>query len=45
MNSVGRSTATAPIAAAFPGLPLANSVEDAAITQVQTNAATRRAEA
>src|ERR1700757_699543 len=41
MNSVGRSTATAPIAATCPALPLAKIVEDAAITQVQTNAATR----
>src|SRR5712664_351189 len=41
MNRVGRSTATAPIAATWPALPLAKIVEDAAITQVQTNAATR----
>ena len=39
MNSVGRSTATAPIAATCPAAPLAKIVEDAAITQVQTNAA------
>ena len=40
MNRVGRSTATAPMAAELPALPAANSVEEAAITQVQTNAAT-----
>ncbi len=40
MNSVGRSTATAPMAATCPALPLAKIVDDAAITQVQTNAAT-----
>ncbi len=40
MNSVGRSTATAPSAATCPALPLAKIVEEAAITQVQTNAAT-----
>ena len=39
MNSVGRSTATAPIAATCPALPLAKIVEDPAITQVQMKAA------
>ena len=40
MNSVGRSTATAPSAAECPALPCAKIVDEAAITQVQTNAAT-----
>jgi len=39
MNSVGRSTATAPSAATWPGLPSAKIWCDAATTMVQTNAA------
>ena len=40
MNRVGRSTATAPIAAMWPGLPSAKMVLDAATTMVRMNAAT-----
>ena len=39
MNSVGRSTATAPIAATWPGLPLAYSCACEATTIVRMNAA------
>ncbi len=41
MNSVGRSTATAPIAATCPAAPFANSDDVPAITQVQAKAAAR----
>ena len=39
MNRVGPSTATAPMAATWPGLPSANRLCDAATTMVSTNAA------